>query len=92
MTNNPTCKTAGMPKACPEKVTELFYVSHPKVAKALLGPFLTAADAECGRIVIRSPDAVVISALVESVDDITRWHAINNGNVCRAFAGDGQHV
>lgn len=89
MTNYPTCKTAGTPKACPEKVAELVYVSHPKVAKALLGPFLTEYDAECGRIVMRSPDAVVTSALVESVDDITRWHAVNNGKVCRAFAGGG---
>jgi hypothetical protein len=77
--------------ACPEKVAELFYVSHPKVAKALLGPFLTLADAQCGVVVMRSPGAVVTSVLVESVDDITRWHAINNGNVCRAFAEGGHH-
>jgi hypothetical protein len=76
--------------ACPEKAIELWYVSHPKVAKALLGPFLTESDAECGRIVMRSPDAVVTSALVESVDDITRWNAVNNGKVCRAFAGGGR--
>ena len=75
--------------ACPAKAIELFYVSHPKVAKTLLGPFLTEADAECGRIVLRSPDAVVTSVLVESVDDITRWHAMNNGNVCRVFAKGG---
>ena len=77
--------------ACPKKATELFYVTHPKAPKALLGPFLTEADAECGRIVMRSPDAVVTSALVDQVDDITLWHAVNNGKVCRAFAGGGCH-
>jgi len=40
-----TCKKAGTPKACPKKVTELFYVAHPKAPKALMGPFLTEADA-----------------------------------------------
>jgi hypothetical protein len=73
--------------ACPKKATELFYVTHPKVPKALLGPFLTEADAECGRIVMRSADAVVTSALVDHLDDFTRSHAVNNGQVCRAFAG-----
>jgi hypothetical protein len=46
-----TCKKAGTPKACPKKATELFYVTHPKAPKALLGPFLTEANAECGRVV-----------------------------------------
>ena len=85
--NNQTCKTAGTPKACPKKATELFYVTHPKAPKALLGPFLTEADAEAGRIVMRSTDAVVTACLVDSIDDITRWHGVNNGRVCRAFAG-----
>ncbi|EJM73368.1 hypothetical protein [Pseudomonas sp. GM55] len=73
--------------ACPKKATELFYVTHPKAPKALLGPFLTEADAECGRIVMRSADALVTSALIDHLDDFTRSHAVNNGQVCRAFAG-----
>ena len=73
--------------ACPKKATELFFVTHPKVPKALLGPFLTEADAECGRVVMRSADAHVTACLVDSIDDITRWHGVNNGRVCRAFAG-----
>jgi hypothetical protein len=72
--------------ACPKKAAELFYVTHPKVPKALLGPFLTEADAECGRAVMRSADAVVTACLVDSIDNITHWHAMNNGRVCRAFA------
>ena len=85
--NNQTCKKAGTPKACPKKVTELFYVTHPKVPKALLGPFLTESDAECGRIVLRSSEAVVTACLVDAIDGITHWHALNNGRVCRAFVG-----
>ncbi|HEX4549763.1 hypothetical protein [Pseudomonas sp.] len=73
--------------ACPKKATELFFVTHPMVLKALLGPFLTEADAECGRVVMRSADAHVTACLVDSIDDITRWHGVNNGRVCRAFAG-----
>ena len=73
--------------ACPKKATELFYVSHPKAERALLGPFLSQADAECGRVVMRSADAVVTSSLVDSLDELTYWHAVNNGHVCRAFAG-----
>ncbi|MQT30659.1 hypothetical protein [Pseudomonas helleri] len=73
--------------ACPEKATELFYVSHPKAAKALLGPFLTQADAECGRVVMRSAGAHVTACLVDSMDELTHWHAINNGQIFRAFAG-----
>ncbi|POG04166.1 hypothetical protein BGP82_23210 [Pseudomonas putida] len=73
--------------ACPKKATELFYVSHPKGERALLGPFLSRADAECGRVVMRSADAVVTSSLIESLDELTYWHAVNNGQVCRAFAG-----
>lgn len=73
--------------ACPKKPTELFYVSHPKVERALLGPFLSQADAECGRIVLRSADAVLTACLINSLDELTYWHAMNNGKVCRAFAG-----
>jgi len=72
--------------ACPEKALELFYVVHPKVQKALLGPFLTEADAECGCVVLRSADARVTACLVESMDEFTYWHAVNNGQVMRAFA------
>ncbi|NWC93821.1 MULTISPECIES: hypothetical protein [unclassified Pseudomonas] len=79
--------SASTGSACLKKATELFYVTHPKVPKALLGPFLSEADAECGRVVMRSPDAVVTSVLFDSIDDFTRGRAVNNGNVCRAFAG-----
>ncbi|GHS82575.1 hypothetical protein PAGU2196_34090 [Pseudomonas sp. PAGU 2196] len=75
--------------ACPKKATELFYVSHPKVERAMLGPFLSQADAECGREVLRSADAVVTVCFVDSLDELTYWHAVNNGQVCRAFAGPG---
>nr|WP_314616159.1 hypothetical protein [uncultured Pseudomonas sp.] len=73
--------------ACPEKATELFYVTHPKATRDILGPFLSRSDAECGRDVLRSADAVVTVRTVAIVDDMTRWHALNNGSVCRAFAG-----
>ena len=76
--------------ACPKKAIELFYVTHPKVLKALLGPFLTEADAECGRVVMRSAGAQVTACLVDDIDDITHWHSANNGQVCRAFAGAGR--
>lgn len=82
-----TCKKAGTPKACPKKVTELFYVTHPKVPKALMGPFLTEVDAECGRVVMRSSDALVTACLIDSLDDLTYWHGVNNGRICRVFAG-----
>jgi len=73
--------------AFPKKVAELFYVPHPKAPKALLGPFLTETDAECGRAVMRSADAVVTACLIDSLDDLTYWHARNNSQVVRAFAG-----
>ncbi|MBM6445284.1 hypothetical protein JQF37_16865 [Pseudomonas sp. MIL9] len=85
--NNQTCKTAGAHSAYPKKATHLFFVTHPKVPKTLLGPFLTEADAEAGRVVMRSADAVVTACPVESIDHITHWYAMNNGRVCRAFAG-----
>ena len=85
--NNQTCNTVGALPVCSKKVTELFYVTHPKAPKALLGPFLTEVDAEAGRVVMRSADAMVTSCLVDSIDVLTYWFARNNGQVCRAFAG-----
>ena len=85
--NNQTCKLAGTPKACLKKVTELFFVTHPKVAKPLMGPFLTASDAECGRAVMRSAAALVTSSQVESLDEPTYWRCMNNGAIVRTFAG-----
>jgi hypothetical protein len=82
-----TCKKAGTSKACPKKATELFYVTHPKAPKALLGPFLTEADAGCGHVVMHSADALVTACLVDSLDDLTYWCAVNNSRICRAFAG-----
>lgn len=79
--------SASTGSACPKKATELFYVTHPKVTKALLGPFLTEADAECGRVVMRSAEAQVTACLIDAIDEFTHWHAVNNGQVCRAFAG-----
>jgi len=72
--------------ACLKKANELFYVVHPKAPKPLLGPFLTAEDAECGRVVMRSPDAAVEPRQVGAIDEFTYWHAINNGRVMQAFA------
>jgi hypothetical protein len=88
MTNFQHCQSAVTLSACLEKVTQLFFVTHPKVPKPLLGPFLSEADAECGRIVMRSADAVVTVRSVNSIDVFTHGHAVNNGRVCRAFAGD----
>jgi len=79
--------SASMGSACSKKAAELWFVTHPKAPKALLGPFLTEADAECGRVVMRSAGAQVTAVLVDSIDDTTRWHGVNNGQVCRAFAG-----
>lgn len=79
--------SASTGSACPKKATELWFVTHPKVPKALLGPFLSEADAECGRVVMRSAGAHVTACLVDRIDDITRWHGVNSGQVRRAFAG-----
>lgn len=87
MTNFQQRRDALVGSLTPKKATELFYVTHPKVPKALLGPFLTKDDAEAGRIVMRSANALVTACLVDSIDEITHWHAVNNGRVCRAFAG-----
>ena len=73
--------SASTGSACLKKAAELFCVTHPKVPKAF------EADAECGRVVMRSAFAQVTACLVDSIDDITRWHGVNNGQVCRAFAG-----
>ncbi|MEB0091796.1 hypothetical protein QN408_11175 [Pseudomonas sp. CCI4.2] len=75
------------PPACPKKAIELFFVTHPKAPKALLGPFLSQEDAACGLVVMRSAEAVVTSSLVDGIDELTRWTGINNGAICRAFAG-----
>lgn len=88
-----TQKDASAPRgsACPKKVTELFYVTRPKVPKALLGPFLTEADAEYGRLVMHSAGAQVTVCLVDAIDEFTHWRAVNNGRVCRAFAESTCH-
>lgn len=78
--------SASMGSACQKKAAELWFVTHPKVPKALLGPFLTEADAECGRVVMRSTGTQVTACLVDSIEDITRRHGVNNDHVCRAFA------
>jgi hypothetical protein len=81
---------APMGSACLKKVMTLFFVNHPKCEKPLLGPFLTAADAECGRQVMRSQDATVTSSQAE-LDHFMKWHAENNGAVVRAFVGGASH-
>jgi len=77
--------------ACPKKVATLFYVTHPQGSRTLLGPFLSEADALHGVVVLRSPGAVV-EARTAPLDDIARWHAWNNGAICRAFAQGVAHV
>lgn len=84
--NFQNCASAPAGSAYPKKVAELFNVPHPKAARALLGAFLSEADAECGRAVMRSEGALVTACLVDDVDALTFWHAMNNGQVCRAFA------
>ncbi|GAB7527790.1 hypothetical protein PS3A_01960 [Pseudomonas sp. 3A(2025)] len=79
--------SASMGSACLKKAIELFFVVHPKVAKPLLGPFLTAADAECGRLVIRSEGAFVEARTVVSIENFIHGHAVNNGRVCRVLLG-----
>ncbi|NAT16170.1 hypothetical protein CU666_16860 [Pseudomonas syringae pv. actinidifoliorum] len=77
---------ASTASACLKKASELFYVVHQKAPKPLLGPFLTADDAECGRVVMRSPDAAVEARQVGAIDEFTYWHAVNNGRVMQTFA------
>lgn len=76
--------------ACPEKANELFYVTHPKAPRPLLGPFLSAEDADHGRQIMRSADAQVSTVAVESIDQLTRWRAESNGQVIRLFASSLQ--
>ncbi len=95
MTNVQQRREALTGSACPESAAqpvELFYVHHPEVSRALLGPFLSRADAECGRKLLRSAGAVVRSALVDEVSQSTRWHAWNNGEVCRTFCQRQERV
>lgn len=73
--------------ACPKKDTELFFVVHPNVTIPLLGPLLTASEAESARSLIGSADAVVESRAVVPTDDFIHGHAIKNGRVCRVFLG-----
>lgn len=77
--------------ACPENVATLFYVTHPKASRTLLGPFLSEADALHGVTVIRSAGAQVEARTVP-LDDVARWHAQNNGDICRALAQGVTHV
>ena len=73
--------------ACPENAAqpvELFYVHYPRSA-VRSSARSSHADAECGRHLMRSAGAVVRSALVDEVSESTRWHAWNNGEVCRTF-------
>lgn len=86
MTNHLTCKISRTPKACPEEVTELYFVSHPRASKAVLGPFLSEADADSARRVLRNPSAMITSSLVEHLDKLSHWLAINNGQLMRYFA------
>lgn len=69
----------------PEKTAELFFVTHPKADKPLFGPFLSCDDAECGRLAIRSPGAVVEACQVDCLDELTRIRAEAHGRVMRAF-------
>lgn len=71
--------------ACLEKVAELFFVTHPKADKPLFGPFLCHADAECGRLAIRSAGAVVEARPVDCLNELTRIRAEAHGRVMRAF-------
>ena len=79
--------SASTGSACLKKAIELFFVVHPKVTKPLLVPFLTAADAECGRFIIRSEEAFVEARTVVSIENVIRGHAVNNGRVCRVLLG-----
>jgi hypothetical protein len=77
--------------ACPEKVIQLYYVTHPRAPKPLLGPFLNPGDAECGLTVMRSEGAFISSKSVDALDQLTRWQAINNGEIVRLFAEGIRH-
>lgn len=77
--------------ACLEKVGTLYFVVHPKASRPLLGPFLSEADALHGVTVMRSAGAQV-EVRTAPLDDVARWHAQNNGSICRAFAQGVAHV
>jgi hypothetical protein len=36
---------------------------------------------------MRSADALVTAYLIDLLDDLPYWHAVNNGRICRVFAG-----
>lgn len=77
--------------ACLEKVLQLYYVTHPRAPKPLLGPFLNPGDAECGLTVMRSEGAFVSSKSVDALDQLTHWQTINNGEIVRLFAEGIRH-
>ena len=77
--------------ACPKKATELFYVTQPKAPKALPEPFMTEIDTDCGHVAMRSADAQATACLVDSIDELNYWHAVNNGRGYRAFVGSVNH-
>lgn len=85
-----TCKKVGMPKACPKKVAEMFYMSHSKALKALMEPFL--AEAKSGRVIPRSADAFVTACLTDSTDNLIYWHAVNNRRMCRVPDGTAKRA
>ncbi|GAB7533668.1 hypothetical protein PS3A_60850 [Pseudomonas sp. 3A(2025)] len=75
--------------ACPKNTIDLFFVVHSKVSQPLLGPFPTAIDAECARLLIGCADAVVERRAVTSSDDFIHGHSVKNGKVQRVFIGVG---
>ncbi|KQQ49300.1 hypothetical protein ASF84_23670 [Pseudomonas sp. Leaf127] len=85
--NNKNGASAPTGSACPKKATELFFVHHPKVTGPLLGPFLTAAEAELASALIASADATVQARALASADDFVHGHTINNGQIGRALIG-----
>ena len=78
-------RPAGTGSACLKTPTRLFYVTHPKAAKPLLGPFLSKAEAALGLEVMRSPDAVITVVQIPALDATTLRRAEHNANTCRCF-------
>nr|WP_256737567.1 hypothetical protein [Pseudomonas sp. dw_358] len=72
--------------ACPEKATDLFYVTHHAAPWDLSGPYLTEGDAELSLASTLCPGAVVSRRAVEALDERTHALAVRNGTVVRAFA------
>ena len=64
--------SASTGSACLKKATELFYVTHPKAPKALLGPFLTEADAECGRVVNQGRQCDELERLTQKRENLAK--------------------